>query len=144
MIAIQMVLHDSVTLAQYAYGERYGKNEAERFIFAHCLQDKARHLAYGISHVKYVMMHRPDRREEIQRYLDKGEGMLLQDDKKDPATREAFGIFFGGSKDNIREGLDVYRQMRATAVRQYLARLKWATIDRAERLSPELKAYIED
>ena len=38
--------------------------------------------------------------------------MLLQDDKKDPATREAFAIYFAGGKDNIREGLRIYDQMR--------------------------------
>lgn len=143
MLTIQMVLQDSLTLAQYQYLEKYAKNPAEQYIAAHCMQDKARHLAYGISHIKYVMMHRADRREEIQRYLDKGEGMMLQDDKKDPATREAFAIYFGDGKANIREGLQIYNQMRKRAVEQYLARLKWATIERGELLNPGLKAFIQ-
>jgi hypothetical protein len=143
MVIIQMVLQDSLTLAQYQFGEKYAKNAAEKFIFARSLQDKARHIAYGITHTKYVALQRPDRREELQRYLDKGEGLMAQDDKKDSATREAFAIYFAGSKDKIREGLEVYRQMRARAVEQYLARLKWATIDRGERLNPGLRAFIE-
>ena len=143
MASIQMVLQDSLTLVQYQYLEKYAKNPAEKYIAAHVLQDKARHVAYGISHTKYVMMHRSDRRDEIQRYLDKGEGMLLQDDKKDPATREAFAIYFGGGKDNIKEGLQIYNAMRKRHVEQYLARLKWATIERAERLAPGLRAYIQ-
>ena len=112
MVAIQMVLQDSLTLAQYEYGEKYAKNPAEKYIFAHAMQDKARHVAYGITHLKYVLMHRAERREEIQRYLDKGEGMLLQDDKKDPATRDAFAIYFAGGKANIQEGLRSIDQMR--------------------------------
>ena len=88
-------------------------------------------------------MHVCHRREEIQRYLDKGEGMMLQDDKKDPATREAFAIYFGDGKANIREGLQIYNQMRKRAVEQYLARLKWATIERGELLNPGLKAFIQ-
>jgi len=143
MVAVQMVLQDSLTLAQYAWCYRYAKNPAEEFIFGHALQDKARHLAYGVTHLKYVMNHRPDRREEVQRYLDKGETMLLQDDRKDPATREAFAIYFGGSKDNIREGMQTYRRMRKMFMEQYLARLQWATIDRADRLMPDLKAQLE-
>ncbi len=142
MVTIQMVLHDSMTLAEYEYGEKYAKNAAEQYIFAHCIQDKARHLAYGITHLKYVMMQRSDRREEVQRYLDKGEGMLLQDDKKDPATREAWAIYFGGGKDKIAEGMTIYNQMRKTAIEQYLGRLKWATIERADRLAPGLKTYM--
>ncbi len=140
---MQFVLLDSLTLAQYEYGEKYAKNAAEKFIFAHAMQDKARIVAYGITHLKYVLMHRAERREELQRYLDKGETMLLQDDKKDPATREAFAIYFAGSKDKIREGLKIYDQMRKRHLEQYLARLKWATLDRSDRLAPGLRAYIE-
>jgi hypothetical protein len=143
MSSIQMVLLDGLTLTQFAYGEKYAKNPAEQFIFAHCLQDKARHVAYGITHMKYALLDKPDRREEIQRYLDKGETMMLMDDRKDPSTREAFAIYFGGGKDNIAEGLHIYDQMRKTAVQQYLARLKWATLDRSERLNGELKAYLD-
>lgn len=143
MAVIQMVLQDSLTLVQYQFGEKYAKNPAEKFIFAHAMEDKARHVAYGVTHLKYVLLHRSDRREEMQRYLDKGEAMLLQDDKKDPATREAFAIYFAGSKEDIAEGLRTYHQMRRRHVEQYLARLTWATLDRSERLAAGLRAYIE-
>jgi hypothetical protein len=144
MTTIQMVLQDSFTLAQYQFGEMYAKNDAEKFIFARSLQDKARHLAYGISHLKYLLLNKIERREEIQRYLDKGEAMVEQDEAKDSATREAFAIYFAGSKDKIRDGLAIYGQMRKRAVEQYLARLKWATLDRRERLHPGLKACLEN
>jgi hypothetical protein len=143
MTIIQMVLQDSITLTQYAYGEKYAKNPAEKFIFRHCLQDKARHLAYGVTHLQYTLTRRPDRREEFQRYLDKGETMLLQDDRKDPSTREAFAIYFAGGKDDISNGLKAYDEMRRTALKQYLGRLKWATLDRSERLHNDLKAFLE-
>jgi hypothetical protein len=143
MAVIQMVLHDSLTLAEYAFGEKYAQNDAEKFIFARSLQDKARHVAYGITHLKYVLMHRPDRREELQRYLDKGEGMLVADDQKDTATKAAFAIYFGGGKAKLSEGLAAYNAMRARFVNQYLERLKWATLDRADRLNPGLKAFVE-
>lgn len=143
MAVLQFVLQDSLTLAEYAFGEKYAKNPAEKYIFGHALQDKSRIVAYGIDHLKYVLLNRADRREEIQRYLDKGEGILAIDDRKDNATPAAWAIYFGGSKENIKEGMQVYRQMRKTFVRQYLDRLKWATLERAERLEPSLKAYLE-
>ncbi|MEX2246914.1 MAG: hypothetical protein WEC75_09510 [Dehalococcoidia bacterium] len=143
MTSIQMVLQDSLTLAQYEYGEMYAKNPAEKFIFAHSMQDKARHLAYGITHMRYALLHRADRREEVQRYLDKGEAMMVQDDRRDTATREAFAIYFAGGKANIREGLRVHDRMRRRFLEQYLARLKWATLDRVDRLAPELRASLE-
>ncbi len=143
MAVIQTVLIDSLTLAEYQYGEKHARNDAEKFIFARSIQDKARHIAYGITHLKYVLLHRADRREEVQRYLDKGEGMLITDDAKDSATRAAFAIYFGGGKANLSQGLAEYTAMRAKFVRQYLERLKWATLDRTERINPGLRAFIE-
>jgi hypothetical protein len=104
------------------------------------MQDKARHVAYGLAHLKYVLLHRPERREELVRYLDKGEALLVADDK-DAATREAFAILFAGSKDRIQDGLAVYEEMRRRQVAQYLDRLTWATIDRKAQLFPALRAY---
>ncbi len=143
MITIQMVLQDGFTLTQYQYGERYARNPAEQQIFRLAMQDKARHVAYGVAHLKYVLLHRAERREELYRYLDKGETLLLADDR-DAATREAFAILFGGGKDKIQEGLKVYEEMRRRQVRQYLERLRWATIDRLERVHPGLRAYAEE
>jgi hypothetical protein len=144
MAVMQFVLHDCLTLAEYQYGEKYAHNPAEKYIFGHMLEDKARHVAYGITHLKHVLLNRADRREEIQRYLDKAEGMLLQDDKKDNATRPAWAIFFAGGKANVADGLKTYDEMRGRFVHQYLERLKWATLDRSERLHPGLRAYINE
>jgi hypothetical protein len=143
MVAVQMCLQDSLTLSEYAFCERYAKNPAEKYVFGHVLQDKARHLNYAFSHLKYVLLHRPDRREELQRYFDKGEFMQETEDRKDNATKPAFAIYFGGGKDSVDEGLAAYRQMRAHFVKRYLERLKWATLDRSERINSGLRASSE-
>ncbi len=143
MSTIQFVMQDSLTLAQYEYLEMYAKNPAEKYIFARVLQDKARHIAYGITHMKYALLHKPDRREEFQRYLDKAEGMQLMDDKKDTATREAFAIYFAGSRSDIAQGLKTADAMRRRGLEQYLSRLKWATLGREERLHPGLRAVFD-
>ncbi len=142
MLIIQMVVQDSFTLTQYQYGEAFARNPAEQLIFRLAMQDKARHVAYGIAHLRYVLLHRMERRPELYRYLDKGEAMLVADDR-DSATREAFAILMSGSKDKIEEGLKLYEGLRRRQVQQYLDRLTWATIDRAEQLNPALRAYIQ-
>jgi hypothetical protein len=142
VITIQMVLQDSFTLVQYQFGEALARNPAEQLIFRLAIQDKARHIAYGIAHLKYVLLHRAERRLELYRYLDKGEAMLVADDR-DTATREAFAILLGGGKDNIQDGLRKYEALRRRQVLQYLDRLSWATIERAERLHPALRAYVQ-
>ena len=141
-VSIQMVLQDSFTLAQYQYCEGYAPSAAEKHMFRMAMQDKARHIAYGLAHLKYVLLHRPERRQEMERYLDKGESLLVADDK-DTATREAFAILFGGSQEKIQEGLQTYEEMRERQVRQYLARLRWATLEREETIFPALRKYVQ-
>ena len=144
MTCIQMLLHDSFTLTLLQYGQTLAHNEAEQLMFRLCAQDKARHVAYAIDHLKFVLANRPDRREEIHRYFEKGEALLLVDDQKDSATHEALAILLGGGKDRIGEGLRKVEEMRARQVRHYLQRLESAMLkDRAERLNPALKMYVE-
>ncbi|MCH7697318.1 MAG: hypothetical protein IH865_00060 [Chloroflexi bacterium] len=141
-VSIQMVLQDSFTLTQYQYCERYAPSAPEKRMFRMAMQDKARHVAYGLAHLKYVLLHRPERRGEMEKYLDKGESLLVADDK-DTATREAFAILFGGSQEKIQEGLQKYEKMRERQVRQYLARLRWATLEREETIFPALRKYVQ-
>ena len=140
MLTVQMVLQDTFTIVQYQFCEKYAPTEAEQLLYRLAMQDKARHIAYGLAHLKYVLLHRQERRLEMERYLDKGEALLVADDR-DTATREAFAILFAGSKEKIGEGLAIYEQMRRRQVRQYLDRLSWATIERAEHLHPALRPY---
>ena len=142
MVLIQMVVQDSFTLGQYQFGEAYAPSAAEKRIFRLAMQDKARHIAYGIAHLKYVLLHKAERRGELEHYLDKGEAMLVADDK-DVATREAFAILLAGSSEKIQQGLEMYGMMRTHQVRQYLGRLRWATIEREEKLNPTLRSYIQ-
>ena len=142
MITVQMVLQDGFTLGQYEFCEKYAPHAAEKLLFRLAMQDKARHIAYGLAHLKYVLLNRPDRRLEMVHYLDKGEALLVADDK-DSATREAFAILFAGGKDKIQDGLAIYEQMRRRQVQQYLERLSWATIERAEQLVHALRPYAQ-
>jgi hypothetical protein len=141
MAVIQMVLHDGFTLTQLAFGETFAHNHAEKLIFRLAMQDKARHVAYGIGHLKHVLVNRPNRRQEIQRYLEKGEAALIADDRDTP-TREALAILLGGGRERIGEGFRRLEDMRRRQVRDYLRRLEWATLEEhAEKLHPELGRY---
>ena len=65
MASIQMVLQDSLTLAQYQYLEKYAKNPAEKYIAAHVLQDKSppRRLRDQPHQVRDDAPRRPARRD---------------------------------------------------------------------------------
>jgi hypothetical protein len=143
MVCIQMLLEDSFTLTLLQHAEALAHSQAEELIFRLCAQDKARHVAYAVGHLKFLLANRPERRDEIQRYLDKGEALLQVDEQKDNATREATAILLGGGKDRIGEGLRKLNQMRARQVRDYVRRLESALLkDRVDRLNPGLRAYL--
>jgi hypothetical protein len=142
LVLIQMLLQDSFTLTQYQFCEAYAPHAAEKLLFRLAMQDKARHIAYANAHLKYVLLHKHDRRGEMERYLEKGEAMLCADDK-DPTLAEAFAVFFAGGRARIASGMELYEKMRRRQVSQYLERLRWATIDRAETLFPALRTYAE-
>jgi len=142
MTLVQLLLHDSFTLTQLAFGEAFARSEAEKTIFRLAMQDKARHVAYGAGHLRHVLTHRPDRRQEMHRCLEKGEDALILDDRDTP-TREALAILVAGGKDRIQEGFRRLEEMRRRQVQGYLRRLEWAGLDdRAEKLHPALRPYV--
>jgi len=145
MVVIQMVLHDGFTLAQLAHGEAFAHNGAEKLIFRLAMQDKARHVAYGIGHLKHVLIHRPNRRQEMQRYLEKGERALIVDDRDTP-TREALAILLGGGKSEsqLNEGYNRLLAVRRKQFNEYVHRLDVVGLgDRRERMHPRAQAFLD-
>jgi hypothetical protein len=143
MIIAQMVVHDSFTLTEYAFAEKLARNPADKTIFGLAMQDKARHLAYGLSHLRYTLQQRPERRGEIERYIAKGEAALAADDEADETTREAWAVALGGGRLQLDHGRELVDEMRRRQVQDYVARLKAATIDRSRKLNQQLKVYID-
>jgi len=143
MIIAQMVVHDSFTLTEYAFAEKLARNPADKTIFGLAMQDKARHLAYGLSHLRYTLQQRPERRGEIERYIAKGEAALAADDEADETTREAWAVALGGGRRQLDHGRELVDEMRRRQVQDYVARLKAATIDRSRKLNQQLKVYID-
>ncbi len=113
-------------------------------MFRMAMQDKARHIAYGIEHTRYILEHQPERRGEILRYLAKGEEYLAKDHAKDAPMREALAILLGGSLEQIGEGFQKLKDFRRRQVLTYLRRVEAAgLVDHRERLWPDIAAYLE-
>ena len=64
-------------LTLFRMGELMAQNEAEKVIYRLCAQDEARHVAFGVMHLRYMSETAPERREEIHCYLDEAEGGLI-------------------------------------------------------------------
>ena len=107
-------------------------------------QDKARHLAYGVEHTRFLLEHQPERRDEIRRYLSKGEEYLVKDHAQDAPNREALAILLGGGVEHIGVGFQKLEDFRRRQVQTYLGRVQAAGIeDHGKSLWPDLAAYLE-
>ena len=67
----------SALLTLYRFCAAISPSAVERRIFAFAMQDKARHVAYGMGHMRYHLAHQPRQRDVLGDYLDRTEHCLL-------------------------------------------------------------------
>jgi hypothetical protein len=131
----------------FRMGELIATNEAEKRIFRLAAQDESRHLAFGVTHLKYLLEVEPHRREELHHYLDLQEGALGQGQgglTVNPATGEALAILAGGGIDKIDEGFQKVLVMRKKQINEYFHRLEVIGLgDRKERMAPAMRVFLE-
>jgi hypothetical protein len=131
----------------FRMGELISNNEAEKRIFRLSAQDESRHLAFGVTHLKYLMDTNPARAEELHHYLDIQEGALGQSQGSlttNPATGESLAILAGGGIDKIDEGFQKVLLMRKKQINEYMHRLEVIGLgDRRERMAPGMKVFLE-
>ena len=148
MTAMLHLVGEGFVQTLFRMGELIGQNEAEKKMFRLAAQDESRHLAFGVTHLRYLMDTEPWRKEEIHTYLDLMEGALGQSQQAglttNPTTGEALAILAGGGIDRIDEGYAKLMIMRKRQVNEYMHRLEVIGMpDRRERMAPVLKDLLE-
>lgn len=144
MAALLFLLNDSFVHSLYRMGAGLARNEAESRLFALAAQDQSRHLAYGIEHMRFLLEHQPERRGEMEKYMQKGEEYLVKDFDADAPLREALAILLGGSLREIGEGFRQLRTYQRRHVQDYVARAESAGLHgQRERLHPALAALLD-
>ena len=119
-------------LTMFRLGELMAYNEAEKAIYRRAAQDEARHVAFGVLHMRYLNEFDPDRREEVHTYLDEAEfKQATGAGGENPAgqrmlTAEALAVLLGGGKDKVDEGQKILMAVRQKQVKEYFQRLKSA------------------
>jgi len=146
MSALMHVQGEGFVQSMFRMGELLGQNEAEKRIFRLCGQDKSRHLAFGVMHLKYVIESQPWRREEIHAYLDKSERDLAEgNDISFMPVFEAMAILLGGGKNKFDEGAAKFLAIRKKQVNEYMHRLEVAGLpERRQRMDPALAVYLDE
>ncbi len=137
------ILRGSLTMLLYRYGEAFAHNPAEKMIFRRCIQDKARHLAYGMTHLKYTISQKGrDFATSLERRMI-GPEQELAWEMKDPVLWEALAIIFGGGIRNMRAGMELVRKLQQQYLRQYMARIAYIGLAKTEEnLNQELLPYL--
>ncbi|MCB1694443.1 MAG: hypothetical protein KDI19_16845 [Pseudomonadales bacterium] len=141
---------EGAVLSIFRMGELMAYNEAEKRIYRLCAQDEARHVAFGVMHMRYIADTAPERKEEIHCYLDESERNLLAGQQnpaaQQTASSEALAILLGGGQANFDEGYRKLLAIRRRQINEYMQRVKSAGFgERFEngRANPELKKYAQ-
>lgn len=143
------IVGEGGVLTLFRVGELMAYNDAEKTIYRRAAQDEARHVAFGILHLKYLAETCPQRREEVHTYFDEAESRQLTGaGGENPAgsnalTSEALAILLGGGRDKIDEGRKLLLAVRQRQAKEYFQRLKSAGFDdriHNGRVNPNLLA----
>jgi hypothetical protein len=70
--ALMHLLGEGIVLSLFRAGEAIAPSPVEQQIFRLCMQDEARHVAYGTMHLRYRLERDPLMAEDFHAYLDKG------------------------------------------------------------------------
>jgi hypothetical protein len=139
---------EGAVLTIFRMGELMAYNEAEKAIYRLCAQDEARHVAFGVMHMRYMAETAPERREEIECYLDEAERQILAG-SQNPAgnqtvSSEALAVLLGGGKDKFDEGFNKLMAIRKRQLQEYVKRVRSAGFgERFDNGRSNLKGMLE-
>ncbi|MEE3005287.1 MAG: hypothetical protein VX638_07525 [Chloroflexota bacterium] len=138
------ILRGTLTLLLYRYGEAYAQDPAEKLLFRMCMQDKSRHMAYGMAHLKYAVDEKgPDYALGLRRLMG-GVERDLASEMKDPVLWEALAIIIGRGVEHMDAGMAEVKNLQRRYIEEYLTRMKWIGVGKtADNLDQGLAAYLD-
>lgn len=132
--ALMHLLGEGLVLSLFRAGELISPSPVEKKIFRLCMQDEARHVAYGTMHLRYALQQDPDRAEDFHAYLDKGEGMISALFAT-PEVVEPIAVLAAGSVEGAAVlGGQAANMLLGRVIEEYLQRCERAGLDRRSRI----------
>jgi len=126
---------EGMVLTLFRFSEFISPTDADKKLFRLVMQDEARHVGYGMQHLKWVLDHFPEKRDTIHRYLDEAENFVFGAGYCAEVT-EPFIILAGKGlkKENISEGIRITQRFQLKQIEEYFERLaKCGLPERRER-----------
>jgi hypothetical protein len=128
------LIGEGFILSVFRGGEFLARTHVDREIFRRCLQDEARHVAFGTIELKnYLENHpRPDEAMALMhRYADIAE-VLVSTSILQPVVLEPLAVLMGGGLDEIDMGMDGVAFLWDVVKEEYLQRCDRAGLMRRE------------
>jgi hypothetical protein len=132
--ALMHLLGEGMVLSVFRAGELLSPSPVEKKIFRLCMQDEARHVAYGTMHLRYVLEQDPDKAEEFHQFLDGGEEIIAALFTV-PEVVEPLMVLAAGGADAAAEVGNAARDMlQGRVIEEYLQRCDRAGLDRRSHI----------
>jgi hypothetical protein len=124
--AFMHLLAEGNVLTMFRFSELISPTPVDKQMFRLVMQDEARHVSYGMQHLKWTMDHTPERREQLHTALDEAESITLN--QFDAALTECMIVLAGkGTKPaQIAEGVKIVGDMQVKQMQEYFHRLRRA------------------
>ena len=132
--ALMHLLGEGVVLSLFRAGEALSPSPVEQQIFRLCMQDEARHVAYGTMHLRYRLERDPSVAEDFHAYLDKGEEIIAMIFATPEIVEPTAILAAGGVAQAAELGSAAGDILRRQIIGDYLKRCRHAGLDRAGRL----------
>lgn len=119
------VTFEGIILDCFRFGEFLGKTEIDKEVYRRVMQDEARHVTYGATHLKYYLDHCPNRDQaiaELQMIANGAEVSFLAGIMTRPLYMQCVAILAGDGIENMDAGYEAYRVVWTRAVDEYLRR----------------------
>jgi len=126
---------EGMVLTLFRFSEYISPTDGDKKLFRLVMQDEARHVGYGMQHLKWVMDNAPDKREIIHRHLDEAENFVFGAGYATEVL-EPFIILAGKGlkKENIEQGVRITNAFQLKQTEEYFERLaKCGLPERRER-----------
>jgi hypothetical protein len=132
--AFMHLLAEGNILTIFRFSEFISPTPVDKRMFQLVMQDEARHVSYGLQHLKWIIDNTPERKEHLHAALDEAENFSLK--QFDSALFEALIVLAGKgtSPKHIQKGIEIVGTLQIKQVEEYFQRLQRAGFgERIER-----------
>jgi hypothetical protein len=124
--AFMHLLAEGNILTLFRFSEFISPTPVDKRMFQLVMQDEARHVSYGMQHLRWIIDHCPERKEQLHLALDEAENFTLN--QFDSSLFECMIVLAGkGTKPaQIKRGIEIVGHLQIKQVEEYFQRLRRA------------------